>query len=195
MLNREVQNLSDPATPEFAALERGLGKFGLRWLIACAAFPVLRLPITLHLGAALKWADGAGPPTEEETLALAALQWFRQGWMPTHWRIALLARQTAADRAATRTALAELAYAMLDANQDDAFGRVIVTRVRPAPSDFAYDWGAWRADLPSSLAEHDEIFDAFVSCGAGPSRRWLLALACGFVLGAIAWGIGLLSQS
>src|SRR5689334_21604772 len=110
------------------ALTDTLGTFGLRWLIACAAFPALRLPITLHLGAALSRADGVAAPSEEALLARGSLPWFRQGWMPEEWRVALLARQMARDRATVREAFAALAYSALDATNVDPVGRVTVSQ-------------------------------------------------------------------
>jgi hypothetical protein len=181
-IDGEAQSAAAEAV--LARLEKGLGSFGFRWLIACAAFPALRLPITLHLGAALKRADGVDPPTEEEALALAALPWFRQGWMDQDWRMALLARQSVADSAVTRAALAELAHAALDAAQADSSGGVTVARVGPAPNNFAPDWGAWRAGLPSALAERDPVFTRLLAPDVRPSRRALLALGGSLALGA-----------
>jgi hypothetical protein len=142
--------------PTLEALVNTLGSFGFRWLVACAVFPSLRLPITLHLGAALKRADGEPPPSESVTLAISALPWFRQGWMPTKWRAALLQKQTPADRATVRDALAGLAFAVVDAKYADNRGRVTVASVPiSAPKGFLADLNAWRTGLPPSLEEQD----------------------------------------
>ena len=88
-------------------------------------------------------------------MTLASLPWFRQGWMPNAWRVALLSQQSARDRATVRAALADLMYAMVDANDADARGRVTVARVKQAPRNFVQDSAEWREGLPSIISQRD----------------------------------------
>ncbi len=176
------ESLVEDVDSALKALERNVGLFDYRWLTACAVFPTLRLPVTLHLGAALRRADGEAPPSEEDVLTLASLPWFRQGWMPNAWRVALLSKQSARDRATVRAALADLMYAMVDANDADARGRVTVARVKQAPRNFVQDWAEWREGLPSIISQRDLALNA-VMAPAQSSRRNLLTLGIGAALG------------
>lgn len=66
-----------------------LGSQGMRWLSACAVYPVLDWDLTLQLGAKL----GAGPHglvTEDRLLRLTHLPWLRQGHLPNWLRSALI---------------------------------------------------------------------------------------------------------
>jgi hypothetical protein len=181
----QADNARDDPTLE--ALINTLGSFGFRWLVACAAFPSLRLPITLHLGAALKRADGEPPPSESVTLAISALPWFRQGWMPTKWRAALLQKQTSADRATVRDALAGLAFAVVDAKYADNRGRVTVASVPiSAPKGFLADWKAWRMGLPSSLEEQNITLEGLLPVGAFRSIKSRISIAVSMFAAALA---------
>jgi len=187
--SREAETRRPGDDPALEALARGLGPFGFRWLVACAAFPVLRLPITLHLGAALKRADGEAPPSEEDVLALASLPWFRQGWMPEGLRRALLDRQSEQDRATVRDALACLAFTAIDADQADSAGRVTVARVQQPPRGFAEELEGWRAGLPLALAQRDRALETSFEPGAA-TRRDIMVLGAGAILGAVGIGVG-----
>ncbi len=84
-------------------LRRRLGPFGFQWLCACAIFPVLRFPLTVHLGEVLtRIANGPAPPGAtadrpgntpdvDEQRALYQLPWFRGGRIPEGLRGALVA--------------------------------------------------------------------------------------------------------
>lgn len=73
------------------SLEIQLGPFGYQWLCSCAAYPYLRFALSLHLGRVLARELGREEPSEDECLALFALPWFRNGWMPLVLRRMLLA--------------------------------------------------------------------------------------------------------
>lgn len=136
-------------------LRDGLGDFNFRWLQACSALPALRLPITLHLGAALAKADGRPPPTESEAVALFNLPWFRQGWMPAELRPVLLGAQSEDDWKTTRAALRSLSFNMVDSSEVDALGGVTVSKVREPPNTWEAIWASWLRGLPAHLAEKD----------------------------------------
>lgn len=87
----------------FKQLRNYLGETGMRWLAACALFPLLAWPLTLALGrkvraAAAQADDPSKPPDpiEEEAAlalgagALAALPWFRHGRLPDWLRAELI---------------------------------------------------------------------------------------------------------
>jgi hypothetical protein len=66
-----------------------LGSQGVRWLSACAVYPVLDWDLTLQFGAKL----GAGPHglvTEDRLLRLSELPWMRHGQLPDWLRGALI---------------------------------------------------------------------------------------------------------
>src|SRR4051812_13429457 len=96
-----------------------LGPFVFRWLIACSSLPVLRFSLTRHFGAALARADSRAPPTEREFLALAALPWFRQGWLPTHLRKNLLELQSHTDAAVVRQTLLDISFSAIQVGRAD----------------------------------------------------------------------------
>jgi hypothetical protein len=188
-----VLRTSTETTLTLQALHEVLGSFGFRWLAACAVYPALRLPITLHLGAALRRADGAPPPDEESLLELSALPWFRQGWMPDELRAALVAELSLADQEAVRTALLGLAFATLDAASDHR-GQVTVARVPTPDAGFRRDWEAWRSGLPQVLGDHDRLFASVVTVETswlGRSARTLLA---GASLSVVVLGLTWLLQ-
>lgn len=63
-----------------------LGRDGLRWLTACAEYPVIEWPLTLYLGRALMTPDALEPTLRK----LIRLPWFRRGSMPDWLRAALV---------------------------------------------------------------------------------------------------------
>ena len=94
---------SDPGAPEFC----------LRWICACAAFPVLRWAVTVALGRAGQ-ADGRPrPPDEGWHLVVGRLAWFRAGRMQKDVRLALLRRLPDRDFPVVRRTLERVLYAAL----------------------------------------------------------------------------------
>jgi hypothetical protein len=77
-----------------SGLENGLDKATLRWLSACAVYPVLAWHMTLAIGRGI--LDGTGRPllTEQRLLILSQLPWFRRGSMPVWLREVLIAGMT-----------------------------------------------------------------------------------------------------
>jgi O-acetyl-ADP-ribose deacetylase (regulator of RNase III) len=62
-----------------------LGRDGLRWLAACAEYPVLEWPLTLYLGRVLMPPETLQPVLQK----LVRLPWFRRGSMPNWLRVFL----------------------------------------------------------------------------------------------------------
>ncbi len=173
-------------------LRTGLPEFVFRWLQACAVYPVLRLPITLHIGAALARADGRKPPTAAESMTLASLPWFRIGWMPNPLREALIDLQSENDRVATRKALADLAFTVVDASEADELGRVTVARVSNSPPRWRTHWAEWRAGLPKTSHEADTLFESTIGkTDIRFGRREFLLLSFALVPGIICAWLGL----
>jgi hypothetical protein len=121
---------------------------------------------------------------------LAALPWFRQGWMPSAWRTDLLARQNKKDRDITHAALAGLVYSMLQSDTADENGRVTVACALPAPRKFFRDWDAWRNGLPMGLTERDPLFGEFLSERSKPTSYWLMAATITLAVAAVGFEVG-----
>jgi len=83
------------------------------WLCACAIYPALRWNLTIYLGLKLTMprSEGGGESSfyaEERALRLAALPWFREGFMPNWLRLRLIALLPKAVRAQVAGLLRDL---------------------------------------------------------------------------------------
>lgn len=94
------QPQAEALTELCGALDWFLGPKGRLWLAACAAYPILRFPLTAWLGTALAEArDWDGVDRAEALARLCRLPWFEAGRMPPWLREALLSRLNDQDRA------------------------------------------------------------------------------------------------
>jgi hypothetical protein len=129
-------------------------------------------------------------------MMLAALPWFRQGWMADPLRKALLETQSAEDRATTRDALAALAFTVVDASEAEPDGRVTVARVASPPRDWQIHWADWRAGLPRTLPERDMLLETVVGRQYPRfGRREFLVIIGAIILGLLGAWAGVLIRS
>lgn len=119
----------DRNPPPEATLERlvrelrgYLGADGFGWLAACAVYPEIAWPITLHLGGVLPGLAGRPDRLAALLPALARLPWFRKGAMPDWLRTTLIAllppQQEKAVRRALEQILEQMAERILGGSQD-----------------------------------------------------------------------------
>lgn len=85
-----MQALAPDRASEIGRLEAELGPFGFQWLCACAILPILRFPLTVHVGVALARLVARAPPTPDEHRALFQHEWFRDGKIPDPLRAQLV---------------------------------------------------------------------------------------------------------
>lgn len=82
--------------------DQGLDDFQLKWLRACAVYPVLRWPLTVYLGRNLSTENTSYPKDYEPDLSahvpLSRLGWFRQGFIPPEDRRQLIASMSEDER-------------------------------------------------------------------------------------------------
>jgi Tol biopolymer transport system component len=118
---------------EIEILRTSLGPFGFQWLCACAVFPALRFPVTVHLGRRLAERVGRPPPDEEEHRTLFQHEWFRQGWIPRGARLALARALDTRLVPTVRDAIQEIAGGAVEAaGAEDLFRALNLSRNRAA---------------------------------------------------------------
>jgi branched-chain amino acid transport system permease protein len=121
------------------------------WLAACALYPALRWDLTIYLGLNLRTpCPGGGPSgvvlySEARALRLAALPWFRHGFMPDWLRRRLIASLPASVFTQATLLLDDLLGRAVNASGDnyDAI-RLRIAQDRPDPS--------------ATRPERDEVF-------------------------------------
>ncbi|MEL7371151.1 MAG: SUMF1/EgtB/PvdO family nonheme iron enzyme, partial [Myxococcota bacterium] len=158
-----------------------------RWLCACAVYPALTWPLTLHLGKVLKDDHQRPLHREERLMALVRLPWFRQGWMPQWTRLALIASLTPQDEATVKDALQALI-----AREDGATdGIAIHARDEAAdmnvsvPQDVVLvDFMAGRASSTGDFALRSELGRALGASHGRTMLRWLTVAFAGCVVWA-----------
>jgi hypothetical protein len=158
------QRWLNPLTPDAAVCEQLQGELvryfsnehgvvdqaSLWWLEACAIYPALRWDLTIYLGLRLtvphtKSATGTPFYTEERALRLAALPWFREGFMPDWLRRQLLALLPKIVRSQATALLSDILERAVNPSEQ-VFDAV---RLR-----IAQDW----PDPAAFQPERDEIF-------------------------------------
>ncbi len=139
-------------------LERDLGPFGFQWLCACAVYPQLRFPLTVHLGRRLAEHQHRQmpAPAEDEHLALCRLPWFRSGWMPEELRLALLSRLDPGLVPVVRQAIESVLFAALDDDKHDAHAMPL--EFQSPPAGWRTALRSWFDAAPPAAPARDAIF-------------------------------------
>jgi hypothetical protein len=144
------ERLADELARYFVDERSNPDAVGFWWLAACAMYPALRWDLTVYLGLKLKAPRGSGAGglpfyTEQRALRLAALPWFRDGFMPDWLRRRLLARLPRQIRHQAAALLHDLLKRAVkpDGQVFDAL-RLRIARERPDPA--------------AARPERDEIF-------------------------------------
>lgn len=88
-----------------AELRATFGRRGFAWLAGMAAYPELRWPLTLRLGAGLRDDDARPLLRLDRLMALSRLPWLRHGRMPDWLRQRLLSELDPADHTAIQRIL------------------------------------------------------------------------------------------
>ncbi len=161
-----------------------LGSHGYQWLCACAIYPGLRWPLTLALGDALAAAMERPSPDEEETLALARLEWFRIGALPEDLRPALVDDLEPACAEAARATVGRFLLSMSLAGDcdeaDEMFAQPKLPGWRSAVSAFF-------GKLPEEARENDPICVEFMLGGSSTPALQRLDRAAAHLTGASVW--------
>ena len=155
----------DVDQPLLDELRQSLGAFGFQWLCACAVYPGLRFPLTVHLGRRLAEAVDRPAPDEEEHMALCRLPWFRRGWMPEALRLALLQSLLPEHRRTVREAIEELFYNAIYQKLDDSQAGPALDFDRPS-SDWRARFEAFGKTRSPTSPEQDAIFVRYMMGGA-----------------------------
>lgn len=90
------------------AVKNYLGENGFYWLCATAVYPELRWEMTLYLGSVLQNKKGQLLLNPENLLRLTHLPWFRLGYMPDWFRLALIGSMSETEDSEVRGILGTL---------------------------------------------------------------------------------------
>ena len=127
-------------------LQVQLGIDGMRWLRACAIYPVVDWDLTLALGHALKSRDEEPIANEARLATLSELPWMREGDMPDWLRSALIEQIDAADAQAIKKLIEKILTQLVEAEKS-------------ASEDMSLSFSYERGRAP----ENDERFVEFVT--------------------------------
>ena len=127
-------------------LQVQLGIDGMRWLRACAIYPVVDWDLTLALGHALKSRDDEPIANEARLATLSELPWMREGDMPDWLRSALIEQIDAADAQAIKKLIEKILTQLVEAENS-------------ASEDMSLSFSYERGRAP----ENDERFVEFVT--------------------------------
>ena len=124
MIRRDPERwiLDTPPEPEdvnelLDELQVHLGIDGMRWLRACAIYPIVEWDLTLAFGHALKSRDGEPVANEARLATLSELPWMREGDMPEWLRDALIDQIDDDDAKTVRELIAKILSQLVEAEK------------------------------------------------------------------------------
>ena len=153
-------------TEVIVRLRTYLGDTGYHWLTACAFYPELHWEITLYLGNSIKAENGTPVLSTQLLQKLARLPWFRHGYMPDWFRLALIESLESTQSEKVHYAIGEL----LSTASDQRSRNFELEIANPTRNSFFESLKGLIGQAPDNTLAKDAIFIRFV---AGERRRKL----------------------